>query len=61
MKNDFPRGTLSTVNGTLPRRGTPIGNHYLRSSTEIKDFPTFFSRTNGNAIFFRINSEVKFR
>jgi len=24
---------------------------YLRSSTEIKAFPTFFSRTNGSAIF----------
>jgi len=51
MKNVFPRGTLSTVNGTLRCRSTPVGNHWLRSSTEIKDFPTFFSGTNGNAIF----------
>jgi len=27
MKNVFPSGTLSTVNGTLRCRGTPAGNH----------------------------------
>jgi len=33
----------------------------LSFSTEIKDFPTFCSRTHGNAIFSGINSKVKFQ
>jgi len=28
-----------------------VESHCLRSSTEIKAFPTFFSGRNGNAIF----------
>jgi len=42
----------SLLNKHLGHRPKKFGNHCLRrSSTEIKDFPTFFLKTNGNAIF----------
>jgi len=37
-KTSFLAATFSIANCTRGCRGTPVGNHYLRSSTEIKDY-----------------------